>query len=156
LDTEIARSARYHQPVSVLLIDLDGFKHVNDRWGHLIGDRLLRATGHTIRTTLRSIDQGARLGGDEFAIVAPETDVADAWMLAHRVSAAVRREARRLHHPITASVGIATFAPDRPEFFDRLALVSAADAALYEAKRRGGNCVHTASSAGHVPSWKAS
>jgi diguanylate cyclase (GGDEF)-like protein len=156
LDAELARSVRYRQPVSVVLVDLDGFKTVNDRWGHLAGDRVLHAVGQTIRSTLRSTDQGARLGGDEFAIVAPGTDAADAWMLAHRASVAIRRESYQLRHPITASIGIATYASDRPELCDRLSLVNAADTALYDAKRCGGNCVHAAGATGHVPSWKAS
>ena len=141
LEAEIARSARYGTPVSVLLIDLDDFKSVNDHWGHLTGDRVLGEAGHAIRSSLRGADQGARLGGDEFAIVAPNTSEADAWVLAHRVSAAVTRETDRLGHRITVSVGISTFEPDGRQGVDCLRLVDAADRALYEAKGRGGNCV---------------
>ncbi len=144
LDEEIPRSARGQQPLSVLMLDLDGFKGVNDRWGHLTGDALLRAVGHAIHTTLRNTDFGARWGGDEFGIVAPDTSPAAASVLAQRLRTAIEAEARRLRQPLTASVGVGTFVPHHPAIVDRTTLVKAADTALYEAKRSGGNGVRSA------------
>jgi len=143
LDDEIPRSARCGQPLSVLLLDLDGFKGVNDRWGHLSGDALLRGVGQTIRATLRSTDFVARWGGDEFVVVAPDTSPDAASVLAERLQTAIEQESRQLRQPLTASVGVGTFVPNPPATVDRLALVKAADTALYEAKRRGGDGVRS-------------
>ena len=144
LDEEIPRSARCGQPLSVLLVDLDKFKSVNDRWGHITGDRVLRAMAHTIRGIVRTTDRAGRVGGDEFAIVAPDTGQAAATRLAQRVRVAIEREAHRLHQPVTASVGISTFTPHGPGHVDRLAIMNAADIALYAAKHRGGNRIEFA------------
>lgn len=141
LDDEIPRSARCGQPLSVLLLDLDGFKGVNDRWGHLTGDAVLRSVGQTIRATLRGTDFVARWGGDEFVVVAPDTSPGAATVLAQRLQTAIEQEARQLRQPLTASVGVGTFVPNHPAIVDRLTLVKAADAALYEAKRRRGDGV---------------
>jgi diguanylate cyclase (GGDEF)-like protein len=147
LDDEISRSARCGQPLSVLLVDLDKFKDVNDRCGHLTGDVLLCSVGHAIQGTLRRTDRGARLGGDEFALLAPDTDRAAAAILAERVRAAIVSEARRLRQPVTASIGISTFNPQGWQSVDRLSLMNAADLALYEAKHGGGNGIKLAARA---------
>jgi len=144
LEEEIPRSTRCHQPLSVLLVDLDKFKGVNDRWGHLAGDDVLRAMGQTIQHIVRITDRAGRIGGDEFAIVAPDTGRAAASKLAQRVRVAIEQEARRLHQPVTASVGISTFTPRGAKPVDRLALINAADVALYSAKRQGGNRIEIA------------
>ncbi len=134
IDEELSRSARYGQSLSLLLIDLDNFKQVNDRWGHLAGDALLRGTGRAIARTLRTTDYAVRLGGDEFAIISPNTNGAEAAMLATRVRFAIAHDARRQKYPVTASIGISTYDPRPSRPADVLTMVEAADAALYDAK----------------------
>jgi diguanylate cyclase (GGDEF)-like protein len=139
MDEEISRAARCAQQLSILLIDLDKFKQVNDRCGHLAGDALLCGIGQAIQSTLRKTDHGARIGGDEFVIVAPNTGRMAASLLARRVRLAIAGEARRQHLPVTASIGISTYDPEGSQPIDRIALMYAADTALYDAKHGGGN-----------------
>jgi len=117
---------------------------VNDRWGHLTGDALLCGIGHAIQETLRKTDYGARVGGDEFVIIAPDTGPAAASLLAQRVRLAIAEEACRQSQPITASIGISTFDPQASQPVSRLALMNAADTALYDAKHGGGNSIRMA------------
>ncbi len=146
---EAARARRYGFSLSVLLLDLDDFKTVNDRFGHPAGDRVLKAVAHVLRTQLRKdVDLPARYGGEEFAAVLPHTgagvdggslaDAADgALATAERVRAAiagVRLSGPRAPGHVTASVGIATMPAHAANADD---LVSKADQALYAAKRAG-------------------
>jgi diguanylate cyclase (GGDEF)-like protein len=143
LDNELVRSRTFGSPLSLLLVDLDNFKVVNDEFGHQRGDEVLRRTADLIREHLRDADIAARLGGDEFAIIAPDTGSAGAVALAERL----RRSFRRLHQgpdllpAVTASFGVAECIEDEPAE----AFLSRADHALYEAKRRGRDCVALAS-----------
>jgi diguanylate cyclase (GGDEF)-like protein len=143
LGNELVRSRTFGSPLSLLLVDLDNFKVVNDDFGHQRGDEVLRRTADLIREHLRDADSAARLGGDEFAIIAPDTGSAGAVALAERL----RRSFGRLHQgadplpPVTASFGVAECSEDEPAE----ALLSRADHALYEAKRRGRDCVALAS-----------
>ena len=107
---------------------------MNDRWGHLAGDALLRGTGRAIARTLRKTDYAVRLGGDEFAIVSPNTSSAEAALLAARVKFAIAQDARRQKYPVTASIGISTYDPRLSQPVDLVSIVEAADAALYDAK----------------------
>jgi diguanylate cyclase (GGDEF)-like protein len=135
LEHEFARHQRYREPLSVLLVDLDGLKQINDRQGHAGGDVALRRVADAIRRGSRATDLAARWGGDEFALLAPHTDVAAATQLAERIRAAVL-EGGETEDGASVSIGVATL--DRASSITRpFALVAAADQALYDAKRLG-------------------
>jgi diguanylate cyclase (GGDEF)-like protein len=141
---EIERTRRYARPLACLMVDLDGFKGINDTHGHLAGDRVLAAVARTLSDALRVSDYCCRFGGDEFVIVAPETDLNGAVVLARRVSQAVSEAAVRegsVCLQVTASIGVATFtgAPD----VGGEALLQAADQALLVAKSHGPGRVAT-------------
>ena len=139
LEEEIAHAERYATKLSLLLIDLDGLKALNDRSGHSAGDAALRHAAAAIRRGSRATDIAARWGGDEFALLAPNTGPAEARRLAERIRAAAEGDS----HSITVSVGVATAARSRGGWSPE-ALVREADAALYEAKRLGRNRVVSA------------
>lgn len=146
LATELARSRRYGHPLSLLLMDLDGLKSVNDRYGHLAGDEAIRGLAAVIRSELRETDIGARWGGDEFAVLAPSTSESAALALADRIRDLIPQ--RNVLRPLTGSVGVVTVDPRvNDELVEPLDLMRAADTALYEAKRRGRNRVVTAPAA---------
>ena len=146
LGEEVVRAQRARRPLSVLMLDLDDFKLVNDTFGHLFGDRVLTWTAELIRSTLRASDVPARYGGDEFAIILPETDGDDARSAAERILEAFRDRPFVGEHrgpvPIAASIGVATYPTDGRTPTD---LIAAADQALYRVKRDGG---HNAAAAG--------
>ncbi len=143
---EVVRSQRGRRPLSVLMLDLDDFKLVNDTFGHLFGDRVLTWAAEVIRGTLRLSDIPARYGGDEFALILPDTDAGEARRAAERILDAFREQPfvgeQRGPVPIAASIGVATFPGDGRTGTE---LIAAADAALYEVKRGGG---HAAAAAG--------
>jgi len=143
---EVVRSQRGRRPLSVLMLDLDDFKLVNDTFGHLFGDRVLSWAAEVIRSTLRGSDIPARYGGDEFALILPDTDADDARRAAERILEAFRERPfvgqQRGPVPIAASIGAATFPGDGRTGTE---LIAAADAALYQVKRGGG---HDAAAAG--------
>jgi diguanylate cyclase (GGDEF)-like protein len=150
LGEEVVRSQRARRPMSVLMLDLDDFKLVNDTFGHLFGDRVLTWTAELIRSTLRASDVPARYGGDEFAIILPETDADEARATAERIVAAFRDHAfvgeQRGPVPIGTSIGAATFPTDGRTGTE---LIVAADLALYRVKRDGGNDIAGAPGLGH-------
>jgi diguanylate cyclase (GGDEF)-like protein len=138
LQREVARAVRDRQPLSLLLIDLDGLKVINDRLGHHAGDRALCHVAEAIGVQLRASDIGVRWGGDEFALLAPNTRGSAAAVLAQRVQSLVgHAPASSAVPPMAVSIGIATFDPDGTVQVDASSLMSAADAALYHAKRSG-------------------
>lgn len=140
LDRALAHAKRYREPLSLLLVDLDGLKIINDRYGHHAGDEAIRSLGGVIRSTLRAADVGARWGGDEFAILAPNTPEEAALALAERIRALIPHQ--RAEWPLSGSIGVTTLAPGPGlESADAATLMRAADAALYEAKRRGRDMV---------------
>jgi diguanylate cyclase (GGDEF)-like protein len=145
LGEEVVRSQRARRPLSVLMLDLDDFKLVNDTFGHLFGDRVLTFTAELIRSTLRASDLAARYGGDEFALILPETDAADARRTAERILEAFRDRPfvgeQRGPVPLAASIGVATFPDDGRTATE---LIAAADTALYAVKRAGGHGAATA------------
>jgi diguanylate cyclase (GGDEF)-like protein len=144
LDAELARSRRYREPLALLLVDLDGLKGINDRYGHRAGDDAIRGLADVIRSELRDSDIGARWGGDEFAVLAPSTSPVAALALAERIRALISERSTRW--PLSASVGVATLDPNTDgEIADSATLMRAADAAMYEAKRSGRNRVVVAS-----------
>lgn len=130
LDAEIRRFSRTERPFSVLLLDMDGLKAMNDTYGHLTGSRALCRLADILRVHCRSMDTAARYGGDEFAIVIPEADVDDAKRVVRRIQERVSRDAE--HPPFTVSIGAAVYPADGGT---RDALLAAADNALYEMKR---------------------
>jgi diguanylate cyclase (GGDEF)-like protein len=143
LRQEIARAARYGGPLSLLILDLDGLKRINDQQGHQAGDRALQSVAAAIRNEFREVDMGARLGGDEFGVLAPRTDDKAAVVLGDRLRAlAAERLVGAVGQPFTVSVGAACLGPSESRSGAASSLMSSADAALYEAKRRGGNRVH--------------
>lgn len=108
LEREIARSARYREALSLLIVDLDHFKQVNDRFGHAVGDDVLRAVATSLRAEARQIDTVARWGGEEFAVLVPATETDSARLLAERMRDRIRRTPMpESIAPITASVGVA-------------------------------------------------
>ncbi len=136
LDEECARAERYGTAFALLLVDLDGLKELNDRSGHRAGDLALRRAAAAIRSGARASDVAARWGGDEFVLLAPNTGADEARRLAERIRAFAAEEAAAGGPEVTISVGVAEFDPARRRATPE-ALVRAADAALYEAKRLG-------------------
>jgi two-component system, cell cycle response regulator len=137
---EISRSDRYDRPLSLLVVDLDHFKNVNDTFGHDAGDALLRRFADMLRGECRQSDIIGRLGGEEFALLLPETGIAAARVLAERLTRACRAPGVPAHDdPVTCSCSIGVSEWRREdESIDRV--LRRADAALYEAKRGGRDC----------------
>ena len=140
LETEMGRTQRYGISFSVAMLDLDGFKEYNDRFGHTNGDAVLRSLGERLRSSLRKSDTAFRYGGDEFVIILPETDAARARKIVDRIrtewSQAPKLENLLQESRFGFSVGIAQF-PENAETAD--GLIFLADTALYRAKREGGH-----------------
>jgi diguanylate cyclase len=138
---ELERARRYSRPLSILLMDLDYFKQINDTYGHMTGDEVLRRFVVCCQRLLRNCDVLGRLGGEEFAILLPETDIAGAAVLAERIRAAVEQiviENERGPVRITVSIGASGCATARCSVDE---LLSSADKALYRAKSAGRNRV---------------
>jgi diguanylate cyclase (GGDEF)-like protein len=137
LTKEIGRSRRYERPFALLIIDIDHFKKFNDAYGHLAGDDVLRKMGNVFRESIRNCDYAARYGGEEFIIFMPEIGQDDGVKAAERIRGSVAKEkidANGHSVTVTISVGIASF-PEHGD--DAQAIISKADEALYQAKRRG-------------------
>jgi diguanylate cyclase (GGDEF)-like protein len=147
LEKETARSRRYHRPLSLILLDIDAFKNVNDTYGHRAGDHVLQAIANDIQRNTRQTDTVIRYAGDEFVLLLPETDQAGALAKAEACRANI--EALRIHIKgnaiqVTISAGVASFRTDHACEPD--SLLDAADRALYQSKQTGRNCVtHCAS-----------
>jgi diguanylate cyclase (GGDEF)-like protein len=145
LTEEFRRSVRYGSPVSLLIVDVDHLKRVNDTQGHAAGDRLIRHVAAAIAGTLRGSDLGARWGGDEFAIVAPNASAKAAHRSAERLVAHLAAEpVPGVSTRATVSIGIATFDPGAQGGADPEELIRAADAAMYVAKTSGRNRIRAA------------
>jgi diguanylate cyclase (GGDEF)-like protein len=146
LPQEIKRAKRYSRALSIILCDIDHFKKVNDTYGHLVGDEVLKDFARCIRHTIRhDVDWMARYGGEEFLIVLPETEVNGATAMAERLRGKLSErvtETQDKEISITASFGVAGFAPDIPdEIISPEALIKKADKYLYQAKQDGRNRV---------------
>ena len=142
MDAEVERARRYDAEMGLIMLDIDNFKRVNDTYGHMQGDEVLRAVARVLRQSAREIDEPARYGGEEMAVALPQTDLDGAYNFAERV----RKRIEALELPlldgdgvlkVTASFGAASLA-SAPQS-DKEGLVAAADAALYRAKRSGKN-----------------
>ncbi len=142
MDAEVERARRYDQEMGLIMLDIDNFKRVNDTYGHMQGDMVLREVARVLRQSAREIDEPARYGGEEMAVALPQTDLDGAFRFAERV----RQRIEALELPlldgdgilrVTASFGAASLAA-APQS-DKEGLVAAADAALYRAKRSGKN-----------------
>lgn len=144
LGAEIAFARRHDRALSLLIVDVDHFKRVNDRFGHPAGDAVLREVGGVLERTVRREDAVARYGGEEFAILLRDTALDAARICAERVREAIERACATYDGrpiPITASVGVATV---RGVAASPAALIEAADGALYQAKHHGRNRVEAA------------
>jgi diguanylate cyclase (GGDEF)-like protein len=142
LDEEVERSKRFGSDFSVVMMDIDDFKHLNDSFGHPVGDRLLRGIAETIRRQMRAVDTAARYGGEEFAMILPRTSMVDGYNQAERIRQQIadyRFTADDQVLSVTASFGIASFPGSGAE--DAESLIRLADRALYRAKRTGKNRV---------------
>ena len=137
---ELLRFERYDHPVSLLFIDIDHFKQVNDTYGHAAGDQVLRHTSEILRQCMRTTDLLGRWGGEEFVLLLSNTGLASARLLAERMRSAIREHDFGEVGPITASFGVAEC--QKGESWD--ALVGRADAAMYRAKKAGRNRVEMA------------
>lgn len=142
LEREVARAARSARPLAVLMVDLDHFKLINDRHGHLVGDAVLHEVASRLTASVRPYDAVGRFGGEEFLIVAPAMDPKAALELAHRIRESLADgplECGGARIAVTSSLGVAVSSPERPP--EPLLLVRAADSALYRAKEGGRNRV---------------
>jgi diguanylate cyclase (GGDEF)-like protein len=138
LDRELARTARCHRPLSLVLLDLDRFKSVNDDLGHLAGDYALRELSHVVRGVVRKEELFARYGGEEFVLVLPETSTEQAAVVAERIRSLVRQHPFAFEgkpFPLSVSLGVATTTATPTVSADEF--IAQADARLYEAKRQG-------------------
>lgn len=138
LRRELAQASRYSFPLSVVLLDLDGFKQVNDLFGHPYGDEVLRQVARMATEACRGMDLPARLGGEEFVLVLPHAPKLAALQVAERLRRRIEETSLEEGLRLSASFGVAVF-PDDGNTPD--ALVRAADEAMYRAKRAGGNRV---------------
>ena len=141
LSKTVSRAVRYPEKISLILLDLDNFKKINDDYGHLAGDKIISAVGKTILETIREIDISARYGGDEFAILLPNTDSKGSITLAEKIKSNFENKLMKMNElkiKPTFSLGIATF-PDNAE--TKNDLFEKSDEALYEAKNLGKNII---------------
>ncbi len=135
---EIARARRYGHPLTLIFLDLDNFKSVNDLDGHDAGDRVLRSVGETLRKNIRSMDVPARIGGDEFVILLPETGRDAAAEIAAKLQQKLAHAMLVDGWPVTGSFGVATFIK-APTCVDEL--LKRSDLLLYGAKQKGKNMI---------------
>lgn len=141
LDEETSRANRYGAPLSLLMLDIDHFKQVNDRFGHAVGDVVIGMVGRVLEQERRASDVVARYGGEEFAVVLPHTHLEGARVVAGRLRAAIAAKTYRTQGKarcVTVSIGVAALGPSAD---DAEKLIRAADDALYAAKRAGRNRV---------------
>lgn len=143
LEREFKNYLRYHSPVSFMMIDIDFFKEINDRYGHLMGDEVLKRASKAFRKIVRETDIIGRYGGEEFGIILPRTDLQGALVSARRILASIEKDMTLCQPPnedprcITVSIGIASCPAHKIKKASQF--IKAADLALYKAKRSGRN-----------------
>ncbi len=140
LSKEVSRAERYKHPLSLIMADIDLFKAINDDFGHLAGDRVIKAVAGCLQQEIRESDHVARYGGEEFAIILPDTRTQDAYIVSERIrenieSLRIKHEDNLIH--FTMSFGIASFHAEKGTASDEL--LKRADSALYQAKKQGRN-----------------
>jgi diguanylate cyclase len=140
LSQEVSRAERYKHPLSLIMADIDLFKAINDNFGHLAGDRVIKAVAGTLQQGIRESDHVARYGGEEFSIILPDTQIQDAYIAAERIREAI--ESLRIKHEdnliqFTMSFGMASFQIEEGTASDEL--IKRADRAFYQAKNQGRN-----------------
>lgn len=142
LENEIRRCSRYKRNMSLLMMDIDNFKKINDTYGHLTGDTILKRLASVLQETVRKIDIPARYGGEEFVVILPETDKKDACVIAERIRKNIAQIEVRVNETQTlsptVSMGVAQYTTDGQEAKE---LINAADTALYFSKHNGKNMV---------------
>ena len=142
LETEIERASRTQHPLSLIMLDVDHFKEVNDIHGHMVGDEVLIHIAQVIGTSIRKIDLACRFGGEEFAVILPSTPLLVAVKVAERVREYIESvKVDVKHHTLnlTASLGVSVFNPNQPISIEQL--LNRADKQLYAAKQNGRNRV---------------
>jgi diguanylate cyclase (GGDEF)-like protein len=141
-DDYLRLASRYSHSLSLFILDIDFFKNVNDTYGHIVGDEILKHLVNTIAISLRQTDLFARFGGEEFIVLLPETNLNNAMGVAENIRLLVENtpyESDDLHIPITISIGVNEFTDDK----NILELIDSADKALYRAKKNGRNRVES-------------
>jgi diguanylate cyclase (GGDEF)-like protein len=138
LDRELARSLRYGQPFTVAYLDADNFKRINDEYGHIVGDALLRIVVDTVRANIRTSDVFARIAGDEFTLLMPETEGKESELVMARVRKALSGAMQANDWPMTFSVGVVTYVSPPPTLD---ALMQVADDVMYSVKHGGKDAV---------------
>ena len=141
VSSELYRFHRYKRPLAMAMLDIDFFKKINDKYGHIAGDRVLAQLGPLIRSTVRMEDTFSRFGGEEFALLMPEMDMKGAVDVSGRIRKKIEQfkfKFEKLHIPVTISIGVAQATQEmtKPDEF-----IQSADERLYKAKYSGRNCV---------------
>jgi diguanylate cyclase (GGDEF)-like protein len=139
LEMEVEKANRYCRPLALLLLDLDYFKEVNDKYGHDIGDIVLKTTTQIVENVIRKVDIFARYGGEEFIIICPETDTDGAVALAEKIRTAVEQHS----YPMVGNITISAGATELSDTDSVNTLIKKADDVLYAAKKRGRNRVES-------------
>ena len=141
ISQEVDRSNRYFRPLSLILMDIDNFKLLNDTYGHLFGDKILSGMGDIIKSAIRMQDTAYRYAGDEFTIILPETELEMAIAVAERVRQAIENETQVLSDPrplkVTVSIGVVEYLTDE----EIKNFVHRADSAMYASKKKGRNSI---------------
>jgi len=143
MDNELNRSRRYKKSFSLMMLDLDYFKKINDEYGHPVGDIVLKEVSKAIENTIRDSDFAARYGGEEFAIVLPETELRGAAILAERLRKAIEQlviDTNGCRIDVTVSVGVTCYHPSTAKI-EKSEILSEADNALYNSKNKGRNMI---------------
>ncbi len=146
LATLVDQATTRGRPLSLLIIDIDHFKAINDTYGHLAGDRVLKEFARRINSAIRGIDLAGRFGGEEFVIAMPDTNISVAYLVAERLRSLISADPFKVgddHDPIVVTVSIGVSAIESPSDTP-LGLLARSDAALYQAKRGGRNRVSSA------------
>ena len=142
LENEVRRCSRYKRNMSLIMMDIDNFKRINDTYGHLTGDTILKTLAVTLQETVRKIDIPARYGGEEFVVILPETDKKDAIVIAERIRQNIAKIVVKVNETQTlsptVSMGVAQYTTDAQEAKE---LINCADTALYHSKHNGKNVV---------------